>query len=283
MTGDIVVIYVDTLIFVNIIVDYLLLKLTALLTKRKYSSTRLVIAAIIGGFSSLYILVHTDNILLDIAFKMVVASVLIMTLQGLLGFKAFLCSLGIFVLLSFALNGFVVALENIFNKTFFTENMINYFNISSLHLIFFTAVIYAVIMLVRKITDKSLSGYRADLKITVCGYIMNLKGFVDTGNHLRDPFSNLPVIVINKENYDKILVAIGSIEVSRRKRLVPFSTINERGVLNALRCDSVEISIEESGRYDYKDIIIASASQKINNGFDAIVPLRAVDRISDKR
>lgn len=277
------VIYVDTLIFVNIIVDYLLLKLTALLTKRKYSATRLVIAAAIGGFSSLYILIHTDNILLDIAFKIVVASALILTLQGLLGFKAFLCSLGIFVLLSFALNGFVVALENIFSKTFFTENMINYFNISSLHLIFFTAVIYAVIMLVRKITDKSLSGYRADLKISVCGYTMKLKGFVDTGNHLRDPFSNLPVIVINKGNYDKILVAIGSIELSRRKRLIPFSTVNERGVLNALRCDSAEISIEESGRYDYKDVIIASANQKIDNGFDAIIPLCAVDRISDKR
>ncbi len=276
------VIYVDTLIFVNIIVDYLLLKLTALLTKRKYAATRLVIAAAIGGFSSLYILVHTDNILLDIAFKIVVASVLILTLQGVLGFKAYLCSLVIFLLLSFALNGFVVALENIFYKTFFTENMINYFNISSLHLILLTAVIYAVIMLVRKITDKSLSGYRADLKISVCGYTMNLKGFVDTGNHLRDPFSNLPVIVINKGNYDEILVAIGSLELSRRKRLIPFSTVNEKGVLNALRCDSVEISIEKSGRYDYKDIIIASAKQNIDNGFDAIIPLCAVDRISDK-
>ncbi len=277
------VIYVDTLVFVNTIIDYLLLSLTSFLIKRKMSIARVVVSSIIGGFFSLYIFAQIDNIFIDLLFKITSSLVLVLIAMWRCGLRPLIYSYILFLLLSFVLNGFVVALQNINNRTFFTNNLVSYFNISAIQLIVITMIVYTVIILIRKFNDKSLNGYTADLIILICGQSVSLKGFIDTGNNLRDPFGNLPVIIVNNNYFEKICNCINTKEVGKRKRLIPFNTVNEIGVLDAIRCDKTILSLQGGKIFEYKETIIANSVQTIGNGFDAIVPLYAVDRISDTR
>ena len=63
------IVYVDTLIFTNTIVDFILLTATDFIVRRQSSILRSVIASVAGGLSSLYIFLQSDTLIFDLLFK----------------------------------------------------------------------------------------------------------------------------------------------------------------------------------------------------------------------
>ena len=61
----------------------------------------------------------------------------------------------------------------------------------------------------------------------------SLTGYLDTGNHLTDPYKNRPIILVNKNkinfNYENIL-------------LVPYDTLNNHGLLKCIVPDKIFIN-----------------------------------------
>lgn len=274
------VVYIDSLIFTNIIIDYLLISLASLLTRRTYSLKRIIASSIIGGFSSLYIFVET-TLVLDIFFQVVISSVVLFVSIGKCKFKNFVVSLCAFLGLSFTLNG-AATLVSKFQKQdiVLTDNMIYYLNISPLTLLFTTAIIYVAILTVRRILDKKRENTRVTLKVNLGDNVFSFEGLVDTGNNISDPFLKSPVFIINADQFEFIKYTVKKEELALRQRVIPAKTIGEELLLNGIRCDKAVI-LENSGRYEYEKPIVVSAIEKIENDYDAIIPYAVLDRVSE--
>ena len=70
-------IYIDTLIFSNIIIDYLLLSITIKILKINYKLYRVILGSLFGGISSLTILLPWGNFLFNFVVKLIIISITI--------------------------------------------------------------------------------------------------------------------------------------------------------------------------------------------------------------
>ncbi len=275
------VVYVDTLVFTNIIIDYILLCITSVIVKRNYRLLRLISAAVIGGFSSLYIFFPTNSHILDLIYKIGIGALILFVAVGIKDLKMFLFSYIIFLILSFVLNGAVYFLQNIIsNRVWLCDNLINYIDVSPLILIGLTILIYFAIRFVQRIGDSRMKTDTACLKVNMCGITECYIALVDSGNHLSDPFGDAQVFVINNTAYEQLIEKLKDVNIENRRRLIPVKTVENVGLLEALRCDSAEIIAEEK-LYKYNKPIIAASKAPIGCGCDAIVPRSSLDRIPD--
>ena len=75
-------IYIDTLIFSNIIIDYLLLSITTKILKINYKLYRIILGSLFGGISSLTILLPWGNFLFNFVVKLTIISITILISFG---------------------------------------------------------------------------------------------------------------------------------------------------------------------------------------------------------
>jgi len=273
------VIYVDTLIFTNVVIDYLLLCITSMIVKKNYNIIRLIISSLIGGVSSLYILVDSKSIIVDIIFKIIVGALMILVLCG--NKKGLLLSYSVFLGISFLLNGCVIFLYNLVSpNVFYSDNFINYFNISPVLLIVLTSIIYFIIKIIQRIFIRKTAVSTANLSIQVGKLKLTYRALVDSGNTLSDPFGNSQIFVLSCDEFSNISLVLDEFELSRRNRLIPVKTVSSKCVLKAIRCDKAEI-LAQSKRYVFDNPIIASSIEPIENDCKAIIPANLLERICD--
>ena len=273
------VIYVDILVFTNIIIDYLLLGAAVLILKKNYSVIRLLLAAVLGGFSSLYIFVENNFLLLDLVFKTLIAIIMVLILNGFK--KGWLLNLVLFLGLSFALNGMVVFLHSFTSSTvFYADNLVNYLNLSPITLVLTTAGIYLAVKIISRIFIKKRAINTAELTLKIGSETLKYKAMVDSGHTLTDPFSNSNVFILNKCELTKLSVLFSKEQIAKRKRVIPIKTVSSSIVLDALRFDSATIKAENE-KFNFNNPIVAFSNEKIENDFTAIVPSYSLNRLPD--
>lgn len=87
-----------------------------------------------------------------------------------------------------------------------------------------------------------------------------LNGFLDTGNNLVDPYKKRPVILVN---YEKIKKYISN----EKELLVPYSNINNNGILRCIRVKKVVINNKE-----FTNVLVGLSINKIYiDGIDCIL------------
>lgn len=275
------VIYVDTLVFTNIIIDYILLSITSVIVKRNYRLVRLILAAVIGGFSSLYIFVQSNSLILDMIFKIGVGALILFIAVGVKNIKVFIFSYIVFLGLSFVLNGAVYFLQSVAGGgVWLSDNLVSYIDISPLLLIGITAVIYLAIRFIQRISDRRIKVNTAQLSVSMCGISESYIALVDSGNSLSDPFGDAQVFILDSEAYELFLEKLNDINLDNRHRLIPIKTVENVGLLEAVRCDSAEI-VADGKKYKYSKPLIAASKAPIASGFNAIISQSSLDRIPD--
>jgi len=98
------------------------------------------------------------------------------------------------------------------------------------------------------------------LRLTQSGRQKEMQALIDTGNHLREPLSGLPVIIVQKA------------DITQCGKPVPYSTIAGTGILNALRPERIELF---DRNWVEIDAMIASSPYPIENA-DAIIGTNAL-------
>ena len=94
----------------------------------------------------------------------------------------------------------------------------------------------------------------AELRVTLGGNSVTLKGFIDTGNILRDPITGRPVCVAAKQAME------GLVPEAAQFCLIPYRSINKKeGLLTGIRPDSAVLSA--SGRKPKAVNIILAVSK----------------------
>ena len=252
------VIYIDILIAVNLFINYFLLVATAKFLCLKWKTWRLILGEILGAVYSLYILIPEFNLFFSIIIKFFMSFTIIWATFGAKSIKTFAKTLVCFYSVNFAFSGIIFAAWCVFHPNGMAiNNGVVYFNISPVMLILSTLISYMLIELINRIVGKKEHKTRwCDVSIKLGNKSMILKAKVDTGNSLREPFSNLPVIVARKSSIAEILpkdilfdmadnskTNLNMFEnIKYKMRMVPFKTVSGDGLFPAFKPSSVSIA-----------------------------------------
>ena len=228
-------IYIDTLIFSNIIIDYLLLSITIKILKINYKLYRVILGSLFGGISSLTILLPWGNFLFNFVVKLIIISITILISFGYKNKITFGKRTFVLFLITSLFSGLILFMLSIIKSDFIiTKNNVVYFNISPILLIIFTTISYLILSIIDKIRID-----RKDLihKIT---FIFNGNKYsflykYDTCCNIKEPFSGNEAILFEKELINTIIVPEGKI------RIIPFNSLGGEGLIEGFLPDELYI------------------------------------------
>ncbi len=276
MTG---VIYADVLFVVNIYITYALLMLTTLFLSLTPDRLRLFLAGILGGFSSFLILIPNISTAALGVFRVALCLCFCLIAFKYNGVKQLIRQSLIFLCVNFLFAGLMLAVWYFVSPSAVYYNSgIVYFDIDTLSLIIITAVCYFAIkafgIFTRLRTPKNIL---YDVTLWISGDEFHLRGFLDTGNNLKDPFTSSDVIVVSRNALEKYFPTDKSIseiigESSLKIRYLPCSTVSGSKLLPVFKCDKVRIK-GISADFSLEGVIVAVSDENIRNGeFQALLP-----------
>lgn len=243
------VIYIDVLIIVNLFVNYFILLTTSKFLNLKLKLSRLILGEILGAIYSLYIFIPEPNIFISILIKLFMSIIMVAVSFEFRKIKQFLKIIVCFYAVNFAFSGIMFTLWCVFKPSgMIMNNDIVYFNISPLTLIISTVVSYIIIEIINRVIEKKQlksSKYEIGIKFKDKYIVLNAK--IDTGNLLKEPFSNLPVIVVKKSEINLLIPEFNIFEsienqneIKKLKiRMIPFKTVSGTGILPAFKPEYV--------------------------------------------
>lgn len=212
------------------------------------------------------ILLPKLNIIISILIKFAAAITIVLIAFGIRSKICFFINTSAFFIINFLFAGAVYAVYSWlkpdfmhFNNTYF------YIDFSLIILVCTTAILYAIVCVVRFFIDKIPSD--SDCYKIIIRYkdkIVSLSGLADTGNSLVDFFSGSPIIICSK---DKITDITGSEvflfephQMPKGFRLIPCSTISENGVIPIFRPDEIIIFDGKNGYKKNVDAMVGFGS-----------------------
>lgn len=269
------VVYVDVLFFVNLFINYILLYLTAKTGRLKICRFRLAAGSALGALYSVFMFLPDLSMWYTTVAKLIFSMFIVAVSFNIHGVKLYFKALGIFYLVTLATGGGVLALFCFTgvggDVSALIKNGVLYMNLPWTWLAAAVAVTYAGVRFTSRMLQSRIT--RSDMfmriNIFVGGLHASVDALVDTGNTLREPISDFPVIVAEYEQIKDILPSEmsgvfninGEIDleaVSRvsaepsmmgRIRLIPFSSLGrERGMLVGFRPDKVSILENETDK-----------------------------------
>lgn len=266
-------VYADVLVVLNLIVDYFLLSLSAHILKRYVSVWRMVLSAMIGAFSSLYIFLPELHIAVEMLLKTAVCLLMCLSAFGFSNLKSFLRSLFVITAVSFIYGGAMIAIWYIFKPSgMIINNSVVYFNISPVFLILFSLSAYIGIIFARKIIERTAEySESCDIELISDNNKTSVKAIIDTGNSVEDVFSLSEIIVVDESVVSSVFDGYPlSNSLKHRYRVIPTNTVSGTTLLEGYRCDKARIYLNGKN-IELKSPILAVSKTPIKDGFNAIV------------
>lgn len=280
-------IYLDILLAVNLFVNYFLLLATNRFLHSATRRIRLVLSAGIGALYSLIILLPVLPPVVSVPLQFAVAALMVFSAFGKMRvirfFKAFAC----FYLMNFVFAGGMFAIWYFLAPSgMVMKNSVVYFNISPLWLCLATVVIYLVFYLISRITGQMETQnlyYR--LLIRTQGRECSCEGKIDTGNHLTEPFSGFPVIVIEYAVVQSLFPDLPKQKemdtqwaLENHFRMVPFHALGKDGLLPAFSPEFLSLHNKKE-QIQVRDVYLAICFEKLEQGsFQALISPQAISR-----
>ena len=244
-------IYLDVLLALNMMTDFLLLCAVARWRHLPHRRGRLVLGAAVGAVGSLVILLPTLPAWALALWDAAVSALMIAAAFPAGGKRSYVCSVAALWLLSAVFGGIAYLLWLFFAPSGFTvQNGVVYYDVSPITLAVTTLVSYGAVALYDKLmrrTPPLAHTFRVDVRQgerRVC-----LRALHDTGQRLTECFSGSPVLVVREESVRPLLPnswndwarkpeALSAMNV----RLIPFTSVGGSGVLPAFRPDEVTLT-----------------------------------------
>lgn len=232
-------IYIDELIILNFIIDFLILKTTSKILKLNVTTLRIILSSLFGEISLLYLFVNLNNLELTI-FKLLIGVIMNLIAFSYNDLKEFIKRLIYFYMFSFFLGGtlYYLKIESLVKYQYYLLLIPIIMNI----LKYFTYNLKNIISLRHKVTIYLKNGK-----------VLYLNGYMDTGNTLKEPYSNKNVIIINKN-------------INENFFLVPFKTIDNSSLIKCFKPKKVYID----GFGERKDIVVGISNKKFK-GFNCLL------------
>lgn len=261
-------IYLDVVLVENLIMNYIILYATGIILKINIKHIRLIISSLLGAIYSIIAYMSVLEIYSSIILKIILSVVIVYISYNPQNVKQLWKHILIFYMTSFVFGGAAFALIYIVRpQEIFTKNGL-FLGTYPLKTILLGAIIaFFVIITSFKIVKSKIS--KKDMfclvKVKINNKEIETKVMIDTGNLLKEPISNTPVIVLEhtllydcipKEilnNLEKILGGefsnvpeeIKNQYISKLK-VIPFSSLGKQnGMLMGIKPEYIIIKNEE--------------------------------------
>lgn len=232
-------IYIDSLICVNLFIDYIMLCLTKFILHINAKSRRILLSALIAGMSTLWVLLPIQSIFFSALYKIISTTAVILIAFGKCEFRKFTLRCLMYLGISMILSAVVTTLNLLYKPAgVFIYNDQLYIDISPTVLIISTAITYIAISIYQKLSARHKLNCRIYTITIVQGNDKNItfESALDTGCNLCEPFSNLPVILTESE-------LVESINIPENKlRVIPYSTVSGSDTIYGFKPDKVQIN-----------------------------------------
>ncbi|WP_243183302.1 sigma-E processing peptidase SpoIIGA [Anaerosolibacter carboniphilus] len=293
---DMIEVYGEYLFIENLLMNWLILHLTAYFSKTKVPKHKVWVGATLGAIYAFVVFFPSLTFLYSMIMKVVVSMLIIVVTFMPYHFKHFFKLLGIFYLISFMFGGaafalfyFTVFQGLLSNGVFYIGNVFDTF--SPKLLIYAGIIAYILIKYCWDYIQVKIS--REKIYVPICIEIENqksqVKALIDTGNSLHDPLSKYPVIIVEYEaikdllpldiqgmfnnsskdiNLDLITGIIQSSQWMNRFRMIPFKSLGkDNGMLIGFKPDCVELQDNNHSKC-IKEIIIGIYTRKLSTDGD---------------
>lgn len=281
------VVYADVLLFLNTIVNYYIVALTAKVCRVNKKWYRYVFAAFAGALFSLYIFLPKLNFILELIIKLVCSAVVVLIGFGFENVKKFARRSVIFYLISFLYAGLMLAFWSIFKPNgMVIHNSVVYFNISPLILIVLSVIFYVVLVVFKRIYSHKISNTTCcEIEIFCEGKSVKFPAIIDTGHSVGDLFSDSEIIFVSESRAKKLFSVTDPLfldeKMKKRYRAIPCKTVDGTAVLDAFRCDKA-IILTENKNYECHLPIVA-VSKHINScDYSAIISPEILEADKEK-
>ncbi len=229
-------IYVDVLLTVNFLVDYLLLAAVQLLCRRQFQRKRLALAALTGAVGSLSIFWPEMGNGLRWLWQFFLAAVLCRIADRWRGWKKWLCSCVLLFSMGLLLGGGLLALRLTAGEGWMLcANGAVYFHIKPLNLVMAVAIGFGAVELYQRLfPNESPQELFYEAELWLSGRKIRCRALMDTGNQLREPFSGWPVVVLMRELFPGNLPR-------EKLRMIPCKTVSGDSLLPAVKGEKLRL------------------------------------------
>lgn len=298
-------IYLDIILLENLCMNYIILFATGLILKTKISQIRIIISSLLGGTYAILSFAPVLEIYTNILFKILLSITMIYIAFIPKNLKILIKQLVLFYLISFAFGGcafcllyFIKPQDILMRNGYLTGTYP--IKIALLGgIVGFVIVNIAFKIVKGKISKKDMF---CNIEIFFKGKSTEIRAMIDTGNMLKDPISEMPVIVVEKVKLEEIIPRgiienLNSIleggkenvlteeekEYLPKFRLIPFSSLGKQnGLLLGFIADEILIKQEENVRKT-NQIIVGIYDKYISKSgaYTGLVGLDIIERCEE--
>ena len=277
------VVYADVVFIENLIINYVILYVTTLIKHIKISNFKILLSSICGSLYAVISISIGDNIVC----KLILSILMVFIIYPTKKIKKFLEVLVSFYLISITAGGAAIAILYLTNN--YTIDAVNGVSIVNFPiLISAIGLILGIFLIMNTINNLKSKISKKDIFYDIEIFIENkktkIKALLDTGNMLKDPITQKPVIIVTNRSLKNILPKeiledvnnilggdkLGKLEnFANRIKIIPFNSLgNEHGILVGIQ--SNKIIVDDKA---IKDVIIGIYEKEFSRRkkYDALI------------
>ena len=262
-----ITIYIDVIFLENLIMNSIILYATAIILKIKPKMIKIIISSAIGSIYAIITYITEIEIYTSVILKTILAIIIVYIAFNPQNIKKMLKEVAIFYLTSFVFGGATLYLiYYIKPQEIFIKNGM-FVGIYILKVILLGGIFALIIIKISskiikdKITPKDIY---CNIKIKIDNKIIETKGMIDTGNFVKEPITNTPVVILESTLLEKALptIILNNLEnilsgdlsqipkeiqekYISKLRCIPFSSLGKQnGMLLGIKADEIEVETE---------------------------------------
>ncbi len=259
-------IYLDLVFILNFAYDLLLLMTVDVTLKRYTKLFRLLLASVVGALSLIILFLPFNKFILFF-FKILVSVIMIFISFGFKNIKYFLSNMLYLYMSSVILGGFLYLLDIEFSYK--RDGLIFYFDGLSINFILLLILGPIILFLYVFEHKKMKSTYNYSYRVNIVfenNKELNVNGFLDTGNKLKDPVTKKYIIILSK----KILVPFIN---NKSPIYVPYKALNKKGLIKCYKIKYIKIN-----KQIFKNYLVGLSDNLFNlNGSEALLNYKLME------
>lgn len=260
-------IYIDVLLLENFIVNLFLLLLTMKLIHHKCKTSIMIFSSFLGGIYTLVLVIPELRIFSYFPFQIIMAIIMVWITCGKTSIINLLKTTTTFLIVSFTLSGICFLFSIKENLYVLGENFsITKYSIKYVILSFMILFIFIDRISYYLKEQSFVNNYIFSVECYIENKQYIFKGFLDTGNELKEPVTNLPCIIVDESLLSDVNFYGNNIYH------IPYSTVKSNGTLAGIRVNNINIK-DHGLEFRKIDAIICPCSEQFskNSTFDALL------------
>ncbi len=236
------VIYLDIIFLINFIIDFALLLTVNIALKRYSHISKLLLSSLLGSISLLSLFINIPKLLLFL-LKVILALFMVLIAFGYKNIKYTLSNIIYFYMVSIILGGFLYFLKIEFSYQ--NHGLVFYYHGLTINYLFILLLAPFILYVFIKSLNilKEIKNYY--YKITIffdSTTSLTIPAFLDTGNKLKDPITNKPIILLNKK------LIKGKYNI-RSPMYIPYNSLNHHSLLECFKPEKIYLNNQELKNY----------------------------------